>query len=260
MKIQIASDLHLEGRGGHLPGDSDFRTVPGRDVLVLAGDVGNATQARAFVLRELEVSPVLYVPGNHEYYSERTRDQIDADWRALAADQPGLHYLVAEGVTLDGVRFFGAPWYTDLWGATPADIDGAWYFRRVELGVQDFHPHWGGAEAWTAARHVNHHHAQTDRLAAEAGRVDVVVTHWPPTKEAMHPRFEGDALNAYFYNDQPDLVRAIGAKLWISGHTHDAFDYQIGATRVLGNPTGYFAENRQPGPAQFRPDKVVKVI
>ena len=256
MKIQIASDLHLEGRAGHMPSGSAFRTVPGRDVLVLAGDIGNATQARSFVLGELDASPVIYVPGNHEYYSGRCREDIDAAWKALADEHTGLQYLTAETLELDGIRFWGGPWYSDLWGVTTHDAVGVGYRRQVEWSVADFHARWGGA-TWSIDRHINHHLVQTDLLAACAGKVDVVITHWPPTKEAIHPKFDGDALNPYFINDKADLVREIGAALWISGHTHEAYDYQIGATRCLGNPTGYSGEDRQS--RLFRPDKVVRV-
>ena len=102
-----------------------------------------------------------------------------------------------------------------------------------------------------------HHQAQTELLAAQTGCVDVMITHWPPTKAAIHPRFEGDELNPYFINDREDLVRAISAKLWVSGHTHEAYDYEVGPTRCIGNPTGYSGDYRQS--RLFRPDKVVEI-
>ena len=86
MKIQVASDLHLEAdlvyrrdpdtgavrvdRGARdpLPPYGAFEPVLDRDVLVLAGDIGTGDLARAFIDRELQHSPVIYVPGNHEYY------------------------------------------------------------------------------------------------------------------------------------------------------------------------------------------------
>ena len=40
MKIQIASDLHLEMPRHHEPEIHDFFPVEDRDVLVLAGDIG----------------------------------------------------------------------------------------------------------------------------------------------------------------------------------------------------------------------------
>lgn len=256
MRIQIASDLHLEGCPGHLPGEAAFRPVRDRDLLILAGDIGVAMKAWPFVERELATSPVIYVPGNHEYYTKSRRADVDANWHRCAKTHPDLHYLVGEGVEIDGVRFWAAPWYSDLWGIAPDCASGARYHRNVERGINDFWPLWGGGE-WSLARHIGDHLMQTDALQSQAGRVDVVITHWPPTKAAIHPKFDGDALNPYFINDKPDLVREIGAMAWISGHTHEAYDYQEGPTRCIGNPTGYLGEERQS--RLFRPDRIVEV-
>ena len=155
MKIQIASDLHLGGHEPLMPDDEAFRPVPDRDVLVLAGDLGHDQEGRDFVLRELAVSPVIFVPGNHEYCTHRSRDAVDADWQDLAAEHAGLHYLIAEGVTIDGVRFWGAPWYSDLWGASPEDDQ--WFFRDVHMGIMDFWESCNGGGEWTISRHIGHH-------------------------------------------------------------------------------------------------------
>ena len=133
MKIQIASDLHLEAlptaprvefrrrwesgalpvveRGARrpVPLPEAFEPVRDRDVLVLAGDIGREALAREFVEADLSVSPVIYVPGNHEYHSARSREEIDLEWRWLAGEHGTLHCLVCEGMPLDGVRFWGAP-------------------------------------------------------------------------------------------------------------------------------------------------------
>ncbi len=282
MKIQIASDLHIEafapqGRrwvsrrrdedgterlvavGGPdpLPPPEAFVPVPDRDLLVLAGDIGTGDLALQFVERELATSPVLYVPGNHEYYVKVTRRAwLNEEWQAFAATRPGLHFLTGQPVEIDGIRFWGGPWFSDLWGVTAHERNGAWYHRDVGTSILDFWARWNSGE-WTVARHIEEHHAQTALLREHAGQVDVVVTHWPPTKEAIHPKFDGNELNPYFINDKEDLVREIGAKLWISGHTHEAYDYLIGETRCIGNPTGYSGEMRES--RLFRPDKVVEV-
>ena len=258
MRIQIASDLHLEAIEGHMPGPSVFRPVPDRDVLILAGDIGKFMMAEDLVQRQLAISPVIYVPGNHEYYGFQPREDVDSGWRALADAHRGLHYLVAEGVTACGVRFWGAPWYSNLWGL----VDhwrawDTWKLDMFERYILDFrYPH-NSVNRWNLAKHLESHQAQTELLAAQAGRVDVMITHWPPTKDALHPKFEGNELNPYFINDREDLVRASGAKLWVSGHTHEAYDYTVGSTRCIGNPTGYSGEDRQSG--LFRPDRVVEI-
>ena len=252
MKIQIASDLHLEMYQGGMPHPAYFRAVEDRDLLVLAGDIHVHTGAKDFVTRELEISPVIYVPGNHEYYCEHIRDSVDMAWRAIASSRSGFHFLVTKAVSIGGVRFFGAPWYSDLWGS-----QDPWAWALIENSVNDFWDRTEGRDRWTVSRHIDTHNQQTESLLTVAGNVDVVITHWPPTKQAIHPKFEGDRLNPYFINDHEYVVRKIGAKLWISGHTHEPYDYSIGVTRCVGNPSGY------PGEYQvsdlFRPDRIVEV-
>ena len=251
MKIQLASDLHLELRRGHQPEIHDFCPVADRDLLVLAGDIGTYMGAWAFIEQELRRSPVIYVPGNHEYYSWQTREHIDEAWQLKAQQIPDLHYLLCEGVTIGGVRFWGAPWYSDLFGRRDRG-----YLDLVAESINDFDRKFDDFGRWSVARHLDEHARQTRLLREQAGRVDVVVTHWPPTKHAVAPRFRGDALNGYFVNDREGLVREVGAQYWVSGHVHDPHECVIGTTRCIGNPTGY--------PRDFRrsplhtPDRVIE--
>ena len=59
MKLHILSDLHL-GQGLLALPDSDA------DVVILAGDVARPKEAIAWASGFTK--PVLYVPGNHEFY------------------------------------------------------------------------------------------------------------------------------------------------------------------------------------------------
>ena len=146
MRIQIASDLHLEGIApGTCPSGSAFRTVP-RPRRAGAGRrhrQRDAWPAHLMPPRTCESSPVIYVPGNHEYYGFQPREDVDSRWRALADAHRGLHYLVAEGVTVCGVRFWGAPWYSNLWGL----VDhwrawDTWKLDMFERYILDFrYPH-----------------------------------------------------------------------------------------------------------------------
>ena len=251
MKIQIASDLHLEMRRGHQPQAHDFRAVENRDMLVLAGDIGTYMNAWSFIERELRRSPVIYVPGNHEYYSWQTHEETDDLWRRKAGEHADLHYLIGESVTIDGVRFWGAPWYSDLFGRRDRG-----YLGFVENRLNDFSERYDDFGRWTIARHLEEHARQTRLLREHTESIDVVVTHWPPTLHAVAPRFEGDALSGYFVNNNEDLVEDIGAQYWISGHVHDAYEAVVGATRVIGNPTGY--PHEAPQTRLFRPDKAIE--
>ena len=252
MKIQIASDLHLELRRGRRPAAGEFRAVADRDLLVLAGDIGRHLNAWGFIKQELARSPVIYVPGNHEYYCWQTRERVDKAWRRKAQQNTDLHYLVAEGVTIAGVRFWGAPWYSDLFGRRAPG-----YLRDVEYGISDFSPIVSDFGRWTITRHLEEHALQTQLLREQSGQIDVVITHWPPTLHAIAPRFDDDPYNGCFVNDREDLVEEIGAQCWISGHVHDAYRAIVGDTLVLGNPAGF--PNAKPESRLFRPDLAIEV-
>ena len=64
MRIQLASDLHLEFLQREFPGERLISPAYGVDLLVLAGDIGNGTQAIE-LFNDWPV-PVLVLAGNHE--------------------------------------------------------------------------------------------------------------------------------------------------------------------------------------------------
>ena len=78
MKIQLLSDLHLEAHPWFQP-----RPAPGADVLVLAGDIGSYQRGSRLPDADFGLArfspqagwptPVLFLPGNHEY------DALDFD-------------------------------------------------------------------------------------------------------------------------------------------------------------------------------------
>lgn len=107
MKIHILSDLHLE-TGSYTP-PSDLEC----DVIVAAGDIGEDRLGIEW-LRTMS-KPIIYVPGNHEFYRLRNQDKKDmadclADIRA-AATGANVTVLQNDVTVIDGVRFLG----TTLW-------------------------------------------------------------------------------------------------------------------------------------------------
>ena len=150
MRIQFASDLHLDYSNRTWPRRQVFRAVPDRDVLVLAGDIGRGLMARAFVEEQLEISAVVYVPGNHEYYGRHVaRTDVDLRWLELADAHRNLLYLVGETAEVDGIKFWGGPWYSDLWGAGTAVL---WLVSRPASTISSGPSTSGGRSAITSRR------------------------------------------------------------------------------------------------------------
>jgi hypothetical protein len=67
------------------------------------------------------------------------------------------------------------------------------------------------------------------------GKRIVVVTHHAPSYRSVSPDFATDVLSAGFASHLESLVLASNAALWIHGHVHQRFDYQIGQTRIVSN-------------------------
>jgi calcineurin-like phosphoesterase family protein len=80
---------------------------------------------------------------------------------------------------------------------------------------------------------------------------NVIITHHFPSSKSIHPRFANDLLTPAFGSQLEEMMDGERITLWVHGHTHDAFDYEVFGTRVVCNPRGYVGyetgENFQSG-------------
>ena len=229
MRLHVLSDLHLSRGGLQVPQND-------ADVVVLAGDIARPKEAIAWA-RSFD-KPVLYVPGNHEFYGGSIGGTVD-ELKGLCAGT-NIRVLDNDEALIDGVRFLGSTLWTDfmleeekreaaMQEATRFMRD----FSRIRFGEATFTPEHSAAlfalhAGWLAGKLVGAHAGPT-----------VVVTHHAPSPSSIHPRFAGSLLNACFVSDAEHLLDGERACLWIHGHTHDSFDYERNGTRVVCNPRGY---------------------
>ncbi len=235
MKLQIASDLHLDFLGGYFPGERLISPAYGADLLVLAGDISNGTQAIG-LFKDWPV-PVLFVAGNHEYYGfahEETRAALRE-----AARGTRVTFLDNDVADFGGVRFLGSTLWTDY--RLARDRTQQHLMEHAEQRIADHFRIRTGDGMFTARRALAEHHFSRAWLERELntpydGRT-VVITHHGPHPLSVHPRYVGDPLNAAFVSNLSELLPK--ADIWIHGHVHDSFDYKIGRCRVVANPRGY---------------------
>jgi predicted phosphodiesterase len=248
MKIRVLSDLHL-GYYGYGPAPVDA------DVVVLAGDIGTRARGIDWAAKTFPDMPVIYVPGNHEFYGGEHRQKL-AELRQRAAEHDHVHLLDNDAIVIDGVRFLGATLWTDfcLFGFAERAM------RDAQKHINDYYSILHDERALCPADTVAWHNESVQflekQLAEPFSGTTVVVTHHGVSQRSNHPRYNASRLNPVFCSNLDPLVERSGAALWIHGHVHDAFDYTIGRTRVLVNPHGYPSEVGQNG---FNPVLVAEV-
>lgn len=124
MKIHLLSDVHLESGPYQIPSSLDC------DVIVAAGDIG-VGNAGVEWLKTLE-KPVIYVLGNHEYWTKKDApvDMSDVLENIKdAAAGSNVHVLENESVVIDDVRFVGATLWTNLGRFNPILIEESFNMR-----------------------------------------------------------------------------------------------------------------------------------
>lgn len=250
MRIRILSDLHLE----HNRPDS-IPHCPA-DLVILAGDIANGRAGIDWAAVNFDC-PVVYVPGNHEYY-ETTLHHADAQMAMATRGIRRVHLLngrVAVFANAEGppVRVVGTTWWTDytLFGTDRRDAsmlacrDVMLDYRLI--GIED-QPR--RKRRFTPADALALHETATawlaEQLATPFDGKTVVVTHHAPDIGSLDARYAHDLVSAGFVSRRPDLVAR--ADLWVHGHTHTSFDYRLGDARVVCNPRGYI--HRQTGAAE----------
>ncbi len=247
MMIQIWSDLHLDvmdqicQQRGRSP--ETFTVHPDTDILILAGDISESTEG--LIWAEQFDIPVLYVPGNHEFYRSHI-DEFELELRRTAAASKNVTLLHNDSVIIDGVRFLGSTLWTDyaLEGRREqAMLDAERYLidhRLISAGhgaqrrlfsAQDALNIYSRCVEWLTRKLAEHHDGPT-----------VIITHHAPSIRSVHDIYliSKSPVNACFSSNLEHLMRDHDIELWIHGHTHHAFDYVLHGTRVVCNPYGYF--------------------
>lgn len=269
MKIQLLSDLHLEVH-------PHWVATPalGADVLVLAGDIGSYQAGSLLTDGDFGLArfspkngwptPVLFVPGNHEY------DALDFDVAHARLMETcarlGITWLEREIVTWPGaskkaVRFVGTTLWSDFDALGPldaaADAPSAGLLAQ-ELKARD--------KAFRAANYYLKKTGTTRRgqpMLAEVVREQglacqdwltkalaepfdgdtVVVTHFAPSLLSADPRYGLTPGTAGFCSALDHLLPH--AQLWLHGHLHAPSNYVKNDCHVIANPLGYARKDEQ---------------
>ncbi|HDS1738364.1 metallophosphoesterase [Pseudomonas putida] len=230
MKLLIYSDLHNE----FTPFEPPAHDV---DVVILAGDISTKDRGVKWA-NEAFKCPVIYTPGNHEFYRGHL-DRTLVKMRESAAEH--VYVLDNQSLILGETRFLVSTGWTDF--TATGDYQAAmrvcaeWMndfkYIRIGEGYRKLRP------ADLIARNITARKFLVTELAKGFEGRTIVVTHHCPLRELAGDGHEGH-LGAAYFNEWHDLITEADA--WIFGHTHHAVDTVISGCRVLSNPRGYPGE------------------
>ena len=268
MNIQLLSDLHFEFFDRETDHLGKVQIHPEADVVVLAGDIDNGEFAlkRANGIAMEFGKPVIFVPGNHEFYGQELKSTL----KKYRAGAYGVHVLLGvnypnlkeeeKSVVIDGVRFCGGTLWTDfkLYKGSVRIPNQTQAIAIGQSGLNDFRRIKINERYFTAEDSVNYNKDCYDIIKSVldtpfTGKT-VLITHHGIHSGSIHPNYAAGfrelgsptrlpnedtnwTINPAFCSHFPELVEKVD--LCLHGHTHETLDYKVGKTRVVTNPRGY---------------------
>ena len=228
MKITIYSDLHLEfGTEFQPPADSKA------DLMILAGDIVSFRDFRPLErLLEGWDKPVLYVTGNHEYYTQKPMDAGERAFRVWLKDHcPNVVMLQDEAITVGSVQFFGGTMWTNFDGSSSEAMTVAKQqmndFRLIEspsgglLKPKD-----------TVSFHERFVRELLEWFENDLDGPRIVITHHAPVVNPDTQHTNSPLMPAFNSLDMIEIIEKYQPNLWIYGHTHECDDQTTGETRI----------------------------
>ena len=256
MKIILYSDLHLEfGKKFKPPSDRDA------DLMILAGDIVtfNNLDPLTDFLSEWE-KPVLYVAGNHEYYSKKPKS-IDLYNKLfqeyICNSTKEIVWLRDSCYSFDDYEFFGGTMWTDF---KDSDIDA---MRYAKYNMNDYRMIWNEGRNLMPGDTIGFHEEFKGKLVSFLRRnrekKKVIISHHAPVinPKSIH---KGSYLEpAFNASDIEEIIKRYKPNYWFYGHTHECDNQIVGRTQIISNQSGYPKINGEYECKGFNPEGAINL-
>ncbi len=248
MKILHLSDIHLEFGFIEPP-------TTNADVVVLSGDIHIGTQSIDWAAK-FSV-PTIIILGNHEAYTSLALDELIHQCRKKAKQHPLVHFLENESVSIDGVRFHGATFWSDFELYDTFELSAHYAinmmndFRMITYQGETFTPE------ISAKLHRQSRIWLYDSISKSKDKMNVIVTHHLPTPTAIQPKYRGNELSPAFASNCIEFSKYSNKiSLWLYGHNHDCTEFVENGIRYATNQRGYEGHELVEG---FNPHKILEI-
>jgi len=244
MKIQFASDLHLEFIFNKAYIEKYPLEAKG-DILILAGDIIPFKMMHAadnffdYVSDYFEM--VYWIPGNHEYYRSEINERNGAFQEQI---RDNVVLLNNKSIQYQDYKII----FSTLWTSI-----GDQHANEIKRGMADFRVIKDDGLSLRPKKYNQLHHdclsfIQKELEGCGENEKSIVVTHHVPTKINYPSKYQGSILNEAFAVELEDFIKEFKPDYWIYGHHHaNRKDFQIGETQLMTNQLGYIDLQEQGG-------------
>ncbi|PAD70649.1 hypothetical protein CHH83_02265 [Bacillus sp. 7586-K] len=231
-----------------------------KSILIIAGDLGHYNHQNKWLIEELKkyYSFILLVAGNHDYYlissniskkyNSNSLKRIE-EMKSICNQIEGVYYLDGNIVEIDGIKYGGVGmWYDysysskvfgkskdstyDLWKEVMNDsklIKGMGSFYQLEF-----------------------FNSEKEKLDNILDKIDVIITHVGSDWSRISHEYKFDHTTSFYYFDGEEFLNRVEDKVWIFGHTHERYDYELFGCRFINCSLGY--------PSERKNRKIVNII
>lgn len=224
MKICYFSDLHIMS-------EQELNTLFSRikdqveeqspDMILCPGDFSNIVNPHIIEkFKELEeIAPYYWVPGNHDFYRSITHPY---------QSEPERYEIDNQTILVAGTM------WTNYFSSNEREMSAYEGMLNDCLYIA----HWSAKLALKEFNKFKFFLEETIKLYPNKNIL--VLTHHGPSKKSVSPQFLLSNCNGSFVNDLDQFILDNPQiKLWVHGHVHQTFDYEIGNCRVVCHPRGY---------------------
>ena len=260
MKFRILSDIHSDYYQGIYFEKTDTRqptvdklieklnamypVIEDDEVLILSGDLGivmtpqkQISETYVSILKYLRSKwkSIIMIPGNHEYYYAKNINIVDAILRKLC-EELDIYFLQKDIFEFKGYTFVGCVLWSDL-----SYNDWIKFNPKMRMLFRNYN-------AYKQEYRDNLSWLTTTLKNLRARDNVVVMTHYPPIPDLIHPKMLIDpkVRVTALTNDLSNVIlkNELCPRYWICGHSHEKMQLEKFGIQFYLNPLGRHFEER----------------
>lgn len=237
LRVSFISDIHLSEKNKLISKDLVKLRKSNVDVLLILGDISSDpsdwNEFLQIIRKYFSVGPVLFLMGNHEYYSHDINTATKEYAQAIQNDNDA-YILDNSNIIINGVNFIGST----LWSSFELGKDMSvaekqvFAFKRVKNG-----------DRYITKNEILEIHRQSlifiqNSIQNSTFECNIVMTHYAPIIIKNLKKLSGFELDGAQCSPLENFIIKNKPQYWLYGHIHEPSKKVVGETILMNNAFG----------------------